>query len=76
MCGASLAIPSFLLALMGRDREKGGHFLFDILASAMRALDWFVIVLVERQDFLKGFMAVMADIIVNGHDVLLRERSD
>jgi len=64
------------LAFPGRDREKRRRFLFDVFAPAVRALECFVIVLVQGQNFLKGLLAVMANIIVNRHDVLQGERSE
>jgi len=60
---------SILLRALFRGHRVECHgFLFNVVASAMRAPHLLAIVLVEREYPLEGFMAVVAEIIVHGHE--------
>jgi hypothetical protein len=58
-------VPSALLAGHGKERN---HFLLPILAAAVRARDPFFVVLRQGAYRLKGLLAVVADVVVYGHE--------
>jgi hypothetical protein len=55
------------LALLGRDRVKGGGLLLYILTATIGAFGILLIVLVQGQSCFEGFMTIETNIIVDGH---------
>jgi len=70
------AIPSQLdspevsrcLAFLAGHREERSCFLLYVLAPAMWASDFLLVMLLQGEDGLEGFFAVVADVVVYGHE--------
>jgi hypothetical protein len=60
-------------ALLGSYYIERSYFLFHILTSAMRAHGVVIVVIAQRQIGFEGFLAIVADIIINGHKGLLAD---
>jgi hypothetical protein len=55
------------LALLGGHGKERGHFLFNVLAAARRALWLLLVVFVQGQHRFERLVTIKADIIIDGH---------
>jgi hypothetical protein len=61
------AEAGFVLAFFRGHRKKCGRLLLHVRTSTLRTLWNVIVVLVQAQDQFEGFIAIEANIIVDGH---------
>jgi hypothetical protein len=66
MGGLPVVIPLALALFPGNSVERS-RFLLYVLAAALGALGFFVVVLMKGEHQFKSLLAIVADIVIDGH---------